>query len=480
MSTARHFVLVRLYRFGDLLMSSALARAWKREEPTAITWIVGEECADFLRDQPYVDRLFVVPSNYTHSFKQFTIWAELAEGKERFGLREALAEYPRLFGALPESADRVVNLTFNAAASMIAGRIQTAERFGPYSGPRGEKRIDDRWSQYYLAAGTDLRFPALHWVDAFINIGGARREDIRTLWEWEPDAGFMEGLKQRLGGAPYLVVQLGASEAEKRWSEENFIEASDIIAREAGLAVVFVGSANERIPCLRAVRELTSRGITAESLAGGTDFRQLASLMAGSEGLLSNDTFAQHLSAAVDAPSVTVYQGNVSPWLTLGYREGNRAVIEDDLSPPAPERVADAFLNQGPNYLVARRIAGYQFPIPASLEAQTAPWRQRWIIGLGHLRALDPTLELGGDIRVGFPQAWLDALRQASESIEAGSIVDSLNVERAIAQERHPLMALTIMLSVQNRFSSAFGVQKLQAENYRWLADALMRAGRAE
>jgi ADP-heptose:LPS heptosyltransferase len=475
---ARHFVLIRLYRYGDLLMSSAVARAWKREAPTHITWVVSEECASFLRGQPYIDRMIVIPVNYVQEFKEFTIWAELDRREERFGLREAKAVYSRVFDALPRTADRVVNLTFNAAASMLAGEIEAPERLGPYSGKRGEKRIDDLWSQYYLAAGTDLRYPALHWVDAFINISKAPRDDIRMEWQTEPDAEFAKALLEHIGGAPYFVVQLGASEEEKKWSEENFIEASARIAEATGMTVVFAGSKNERIPCLRAVRSLRARGVRAVSLAGETDFRQLATTLSGSFGLLSNDTFAQHLSSVLDVPSVTVYQGNVSPWLTIGYREGNRAVVEDDQSPPSVERVVDAFLDRSDDFLVTTRIGTYQFPMPASLERQPLSWQHRWIVGLGHLRALDPSFSGGNDVRMGFPRQWLEILADAERRIEEGTIVDSLAVERQIiTQLRHPFMALLMMLSVQNRFSVAYGNQKLQARNYRWLADALCRAG---
>lgn len=478
---ARHFVLIRLYRYGDLLMTSAVARAWKREAPTHITWVVSEECASFLHGQPYIDRLIVIPIRYIQEFKDFTIWAELERREERFGLREAKSIYSRVFEALPRTADRVVNLTFNAAASMLAGEVDTPERLGPYSGKKGEKRIDDLWSQYYLAAGTDLRYPALHWVDAFINIAKAPREDIRMEWHTEPDLSFAAALQEHLGGTPYFVVQLGASEEEKKWSETNFVEASGRIAQATDMVPLFIGSRSERISCLRAVRALESRGIRAVSLAGETDFRQLATVLSGSSGLLSNDTFAQHLASLLEVPTVVVYQGNVSPWLTIGYREGNRAVVEDDQSSPSVERVVNAFLGQGNDYLVTRRFATYQFPVPASAEHQTPGWFHRWVIGLAHLRALDPSFSGGNDIRPAFPRQWLEILTAAEQRIQEGILVDSLSVERQlITQLRHPLMALLMMLSIQNRFSTAYGNQALQAKNYRWLAEALSRAGHPE
>ena len=72
----REFVLVRLYRLGDLAMASALVRAWKAEEPTQVTWIVAEDCAAFLHGQPYVNRLIVIPLDYIAEYKQRTVWRE--------------------------------------------------------------------------------------------------------------------------------------------------------------------------------------------------------------------------------------------------------------------------------------------------------------------------------------------------------------------------------------------------------------------
>jgi 3-deoxy-D-manno-octulosonic-acid transferase len=476
----RHFVLIRLYRLGDLLMASALARAWKQEEPTSVTWIVGEESASLIRDQPYVDRLIVVPMRYVHAFQQFAIWAELEQGEERFALKEAREEYARLFDALPPRADRVVNLSFNAAASMLGGAIAAPERAGPYSGEHGEKRIDDLWSQYYLAVGTDLRFSVVHWVDAFINIGGAPRRDIKTEFRAKPDLPFLRWFQEQTSGAPYVVVQLGASEEQKKWPEGHFTAAAEAIARDLRVAIVLVGGPKDRIPCLRAVRELSRAGVLALSLAGETDFHQLALVLAGSAGLLSNDTFTQHLAAAIGTPSVTVYQGRVTPWLTLGYLEGNRAVLEGDGSAPPVEKVVGTLLGATEDYLVAQRIAGYQFPMPASPAAETNAWRQRWIVGGGHLRALDRNMQIAANVRVGFPVKWLTVLEEAQDAIRRGTIVDSVNVEREIVEMNHPLLALAMMLSIQNRFSSAFGDLALQAENYRRLAEALVVAGRPE
>ncbi len=458
-------------------MASGLCRAWKRESPTHVTWIVDEECAPLIKGQPYADRLIVLPVSFSHRYKQRTV-VDPEVGEERFPIEEARREYPQVFAALPRRADRVVNLQFNAAASMVAGSIDTAERWGPYSGDGGGKRVEDVWSQYYLATGADIRFPIVHWTDAFMNIGRGPRDDIRTVFETAPDAAPPAALRQALGDAPYVVAQVAAFEEQKRWPLECFVDAMSRIAAARDCGVVLVGGKRDRVLCLRAERDLSKLGTKVANLAGQTGFHELAIILDGSEGLVSNDTFTQHLSSARDVPTVTVFQGDTSPWLTLGYREGNRGVANDDGSPPSVDRVVGAFLGDREDHLVARRVETYQVPMPSASGPQTEAWATRWAIGSGHLRALEPGVTLGTDAKVEFPKEWLDWLERACAAIDRGETVGASYMEQRLLRDRHPLMALGIMLIARIRYSPGGGDPAALRATYQWLADALRRAGR--
>jgi len=473
---SREFVLVRLYRLGDLAMASALVRAWKAEEPTHVTWIVAEDCAPFLHGQPYVNRLIVIPMDYIAEYKQRTVWRE-DDDALRFPTQEAREQFPALFAALPERADRVVNLQFNAAAAMLAGAIEAPERAGPYAAADGERRVADRWSQYYLASGTDVRYGITHWVDAFINIGEATRTDIRTEFFLRPAREWLQTALADLRSAPYFVVQAGAFEEQKRWPEDRFAEAAIAISGQTGAGIVLTGGRADRIISLRVYRALTQAKVPVVNLVGATNFHQLGAVIQGGLSLLSNDTFTQHFASALGTPNVTVFLGSPSPWMTLGYREGNRAVCEDDASAPSVERVVGAVLGTRADYLSATRLCGYQFPMPAGPDAQTLGWRERWVVGSGHLRALAPDVTVGDDVRTVFDQALLDTIADGREALAAGRDLDMRRLEVSLTQQNHPLMALFIMFFLENRFAEGAEDAARQLSNLDWLEGALRRAG---
>jgi ADP-heptose:LPS heptosyltransferase len=472
-------VLVRLYRLGDLAMASALVRAWKAEEPTHVTWIVAEDCAAFLHGQPYVNRLIVIPLDYIAEYKQRTVWRDDDE-VPRFPVKEAREQFPVLFAALPERADRVVNLQFNAAAAMLAGAIEAPERAGPYANAAGERRVADRWSQYYLASGTDVRYGITHWVDAFINIGGASREDIRTEFFLQPERAWCANALTDLRGAQYFVVQAGAYEEQKRWPEDRFAEAAATVSQQTGAGIVLTGGRADKIISLRVQRALTQANVPVVNLVGATTFHQLGTVLQGGLGLLSNDTFTQHFSSTLGIPNVTVFLGSPSPWMTLGYRDGNRAVCEDDASAPSVEKVVGTVLGSRLDYLTATRLGGYQFPMPAGPDAQTVGWRERWVVGSGHLRALEPDVTVGDDVRPVFEQSMLDVIADGREALLAGQELDMRQLEVSLTEQNHPLMALFIMFFLDNRFADGVEDAAQQLSNLNWLEGALLRAGRPQ
>ncbi|GIX06388.1 MAG: hypothetical protein KatS3mg115_0791 [Candidatus Poribacteria bacterium] len=471
----RRFVLIRLYRLGDLLMATALARAWKEEAPTHLTWIVGERFAPLLRGQPYVDRLILIPDRFITRYARSSSW------EDRSGpLEEAQRLFPRVFEALPPEADRVVNLQYSTSGLLLAGRIRTQDRAGPYLDAEGFQRVDDLWSQYYLAMGAEVRYAVVHWTDAFLNIGRASRRGARTEYRPRPCPAFQRRFDAARAGHPYFVVQLGAYEEDKRWPPERYQEAAEQIARATGWIPVLVGSRTERVEALRTAQALTQRGVPVLCLAGATDFDQLAYVLRGAQVVLGNDTFTQHFAAALERPVVTVFQGRPSPWLTLAYQEGSIAVANDDGSPPEVERVVGAVLGSHRNFWVAQRIGDYQFCLPAGPEAQTDGWKARWIIGTGHLRALDPAFSAGPEVRVTFPRAWLEEIEQLIAQLEAGKVKlpPKLDARLYATHRNHPLAAFLIVAILKNHFSAlrADAVGEYR-NNYLWLREALLRAG---
>lgn len=150
--------------------------------------------------------------------------------------------------------------------------------------------------------------------------------DVR-LWPDDEDRAAADDL---LGGAapthPYACVHPGATRPANRWPSERFAAVGDRLAG-AGCRVVLTGSENE-LPVTRAV----ARSMTAPvvDLAGRTTVRTLAAVYAGARLVVSNDTGAAHVAAAVHAPSVVVFPaaGDPERWAPL---DGRRHLV---VAPP--------------------------------------------------------------------------------------------------------------------------------------------------
>ncbi|MET8158151.1 glycosyltransferase family 9 protein [Sphaerisporangium sp. NPDC005289] len=106
-----------------------------------------------------------------------------------------------------------------------------------------------------------------------------------------------------------VVVHPGAASGARRWPAERFAEVAAALER-AGHRVVVTGTAAEH-PL--AVRVGTLAGLPAgRVLAGRTDLRGLARLVAGARMVVCGDTGVAHLATAFATPSVVLF-GPVAP-----------------------------------------------------------------------------------------------------------------------------------------------------------------------
>jgi ADP-heptose:LPS heptosyltransferase len=128
-----------------------------------------------------------------------------------------------------------------------------------------------------------------------------------------------------LAAHPYACVHPGASRPDRRWPVERFVEIADHLTRR-GLAVVVTGSAAE-VGLVRAVTgAMHSRAV---DFAGRTGIGVLGAVYRNAHLVVTNDTAASHVAAAVRTPSVVVI-GSDEPgrWAPLD-ADRHRAVTGD-------------------------------------------------------------------------------------------------------------------------------------------------------
>ncbi len=105
----------------------------------------------------------------------------------------------------------------------------------------------------------------------------------------------------------YFVVFPGASSPTRMWPVESFAKVARQIVDEYGFVPVICGGEMEKELAGRLLHQIgDERG---KNYAGKTSLLELAEMMRGARLVVSNETSAIHISAAVSTPSVCILGG---------------------------------------------------------------------------------------------------------------------------------------------------------------------------
>ena len=110
---------------------------------------------------------------------------------------------------------------------------------------------------------------------------------------------------------PYAVLAPGARYGPaKRWPAERFAEAAALLRQQCGYTVILVGDGLD-VATTQAVSRLDPGSI---DLAGMTPLAALFGLLAGSAGVIANDSGTMHVAAALGRPVVGVFGSSDPRW----------------------------------------------------------------------------------------------------------------------------------------------------------------------
>jgi heptosyltransferase-2 len=221
--------------------------------------------------------------------------------------------------AVAASADvqRLANGRFDAAvllpnsfgAALLARRAGIAERWGYRRDLRGgllTRAIDPpktplHHAEYYLALVAALGAPPAPHVAALRVDQGLRDRAMALL----TDAGWQ--------GGPIVSFAPGAAfGTAKRWPPDRAGAVAALLAYEPGAVPVLVGARAdvEAARCVHDVYTTVTRAVSAPpmiDLTGRTDLPMLAAVLALSTTVVSNDSGAMHVAAAVGVPVVALF-----------------------------------------------------------------------------------------------------------------------------------------------------------------------------
>ena len=291
---ARRILAVRLDALGDVLMTTPALRALKESAPSrSLTLLTSASGAAAARLIPEVDE----------SLAHEAAWMK-ATGRRRDGSEER-----RLIERLRrERFDAAVIFTVYSQSPLPAALachlanipLRLAHcRENPY-------QLLTEWVRE-TEPERGVRHEVRRQLDLVAAVG-ARTDDERLSLRVPPDAvARAEAALDALGldrARPWMVVHPGASAPSRRYPEEGFATAARRLTLEAGLQLVFTGSADED-GLVERVRELAA--VPTWSLAGRLALPELAAVLSLAPQLLSNNTGPVHVAAAVGTPVTVLY-----------------------------------------------------------------------------------------------------------------------------------------------------------------------------
>jgi len=279
LASIQRLLVVKTSSIGDVIHALPVVQAIKEAAPhLTLGWVVRRRCADILRGNPYIDHLYVMPDKPSLA-ELVTLRCELhsacyemaldMQGLLLSGLVTWLSGAPVRLGWDRNRESNALFLT-NAAVPGKGRQAHEVDLLYGFADALGIHAPHPEFTpQPYLAA--DGAAQAAAWL-----------EDLPH---------------------PRVALNVGASRAYKRWPLDNWVQVALSLAH-SGRSVVFVGDKTDAQSVAQIAPKMTGSFV---DLSGKTTLRELASVLAACDLLVSGDSGPMHLAVAVGTPVVAIF-----------------------------------------------------------------------------------------------------------------------------------------------------------------------------
>ena len=286
--TAGGVVLIRLDNIGDFILWLDTAKIYRQfYQDQKITLVASASWAELAGALPYWDEIIVLNPRSLYNNRMYR-WKHLRQLR-RYGFETAIQpNYSREF-----FVDSLINVI--GASRRIGSRGDSSNI------PLWQKRISDRWYTQLIVADSDAKMELERNAEFISNLTGSQH--IASL----PMLPLITSLPEHLMiGQAYFIVFPGASWHGRQWSAEQFALTAQTLCHKKKLRIVICGGPDDLAICAKIARII---GGDAIDLSGQTTLLELIELIRLSNFLISNETSAIHIAAAVRVPSICILGG---------------------------------------------------------------------------------------------------------------------------------------------------------------------------
>lgn len=280
---------------GDVLMATPALRGLKTAGHE-VHFLVDSANADLVRHNPRIDGL--------HLFPRRELKAGLNGPQWRAGLLSLKEFLGRLYH---EKFDKVVNLFQGASTACLASLLDCDDFAGARYGRKGRLEITGAPAALMYSIPFARAYVPAHACDFYsLMCGVAPDGNPVELFLPEAALAFADGLVRKQGFTPGRIAVLHprAAHAKKEWPASHMAALLRLLAG-AGYDAVLTGSAPEK-PSVDAI--ISEAGVgRAVNLCGAASFLESAAVMKASRCVVSGDTVAMHMAAAVGTRPIALF-----------------------------------------------------------------------------------------------------------------------------------------------------------------------------
>jgi lipopolysaccharide heptosyltransferase I len=300
----RRILIVKTSSIGDVVHALPIASVIDRQDPNVfVGWVVRKRCAELVRGNPHLDRVYVTPD------------------------RPTLADLLRLRGELrADSYDTALDPQGLFISGLITWMSGARRRVGLDLNREGNALF---LTEPTVPARSNRDRHAIDILRGFLpKIGIDEHCEWPTLDYLASGETLPSPVSQLDRKAGLIALNVGASSAYKQWPVDRWSSLARMLI-DAGYTPIVIGGPGD-VDAAAAVCGAAGTGENILDLAGRTTLRGLAHVLAHCDLLVSADTGPLHLAVAVGTATIALF-GSTNPVRTGPYGSRNR-VISKELS----------------------------------------------------------------------------------------------------------------------------------------------------
>jgi len=312
-------LIINLARLGDLIQSIGLIKGLLGKHPDAqIDFLALSSFAPIIEHFEHINQAITLNDKIILENLQNNLWAAYSEVKDK------------IYYLNGKNYDLIVNPIASIHSALIGYLMRGKEKLGMfYTGDR-ETRITSNSTAFHLSFGHGGGDHTFNLVDIFSGVGKVStdceqfsispseyaRQKAEVFWE-----------DNHLTQYKTIGFHIGASNANRAWSPENFRSIIDrLIARRQFKVVLFGGYKEQGLPTY--FSDIESDYFL--NLIGKTNLDELIAFIGKLDIFVSNDTGPMHIAAATGRRMITIFLGPASVWATAPYSD-KAIVLEPDI-----------------------------------------------------------------------------------------------------------------------------------------------------